>query len=258
MESKRIVLNYRRNDTTYYGTLSVSHDDGHTSVASFNDKTIAQMIREVHLALKANPHYTVVFSRGEARHFREYIVEESLRDLIREDPVAAIRELSPTPAVMYLRTRQKMAAQDLRKVDTLNSPEPSTVPAGSGLIRTGYDTIAEAFGEEIYIRKREGLVECPSCGRWQGTIRHYSPISVDMYCPCQFLLPGKIIEREGKTRGWFIVRTQALLSSCQERYFLPREWNPSEAWIKHEDLLKMFESYMKEKMEACSAINAAQ
>lgn len=257
MEPTRIVLNYRRNDATFDGTLTVVRDDGRTSVKPFSSKTFPQMLREVHLSLKEFPDYELIFSRSESRHFQECVIEEHLRVLLRDDPVAAIRELSPSGVVVDLRTRQKIAAREFGERTTIDSPPPgSTLPSGPSPLSVGHATIAESFGDEVYIRTRGELVECPCCGRWQGTLREY-PTSTDMYCPCQFLVPGKVVTREGSTQGWFAVRTQSLLSSNKERYFLPRAWNPGGAWIKHDDLLTMFTSYMKEKVQACSATTVA-
>lgn len=253
----RILLNYSRNDTTFDGTITISSDDDVTRVRPFASKTFAQMMREVHLALMEYPNYELVFSRGESRHFREYVIEEPLRVLLRDDPVAAIRELSPANVTVDMRTRRKKAAEEFSDRVTIESPAPSsTVPSGLSPLPAGHDTIAESFGDEVYLRTRGDLVECPCCGRWQGTLRAY-PTAVDMYCPCQFLVPGKVVTREGSARGWFAVRTQTLLSSNRERYFLPRAWNPNGGWIKHEDLLVLFTSYMKEKMECSAATTVA-
>lgn len=112
----------------------------------------------------------------------------------------------------------------------------TTTPQLPSSISVGYDTLANGFGDVLYIRRRGITVECPFCGKWKTTIygedARCCPISVNV---------------ELCSDRWASVRTAHLLSTPAPRFFLPREWNNYRPWISKEELALRFQEYIKEK-----------
>jgi hypothetical protein len=123
------------------------------------------------------------------------------------DPAAAIQELSPPPRRVIVRSPVAVSAT-------------ATVQP---VFRAGADTLADAFGEEVYLKVRDGRFEDPATGRW---------------VPLGF---------EQKLVGeWVRVAITDLLGLPADRFFLPRRWNVSGPWITRAALLEKYEEYMKE------------
>lgn len=140
-------------------------------------------------------------------------LNEAQSKALREDTEAFIQELSPPPQRVVIR-------------------KTSTVSVGDAVtFKAGADVLADAFGDEVYIRRRGEMYESPITGRWvsAGEIGAWT-LSVN--------------------ESWASVPTHLLLAEKKDRYFLPRAWNTSGPWISHADLEKKYFEYLKEK--ACT------
>lgn len=109
--------------------------------------------------------------------------------------------------------------------------EPPFVPTG---VLTGHDALAESFGDAVYCRRRGGLVECPSCGRWE-------PVDEGLGATC--LLPFTEVE----STSWFTVELAAVLAHDSEHFFFPRRWNSYRTWITKNALRQQHEQFNKER-----------
>lgn len=101
-------------------------------------------------------------------------------------------------------------------------------------LRAGYDSLAEIFGEEIYISCdiKKGQWQSPISGGWAD-------------CPGVDELTCRWVPFENPR--WVVVRTEDLLKLPVKRYFLPREWNPTQPWIDKALLTELYDLYEKEK-----------
>ena len=170
-------------------------------------------------------------------------LDGALSKMVREDPVAFMRLMDPTMG----RPQKLDISMSVRKEHSA-AIKPNPLPAG-------YDTLAEAFGDELYCRmKRGGAAECPLCGRW-GISAGWAWGRGRLHCEeCDVYIAGSLIPTPAG--GWFIVPTIQLLSLEVSRFFLPRAWNKDGPWISREDLQKKYDEFMKEK-EECSRMHKA-
>lgn len=154
--------------------------------------------------------------------------------LSRTEVVESARQLS-SEFIELLRTDPVALAK------TLSHPDTTVVvrQAKTGL-PIGVESLADTFGDRIYLRRVGLECECPGCGGWATIGR----VGVLRCSACLFALPGVWHED-----GWASVNTQALLDDHRPRYFLPRYWNPSRKWIGINDLLAMFVRFVKEREE---------
>ena len=151
---------------------------------------------------------------------------------LREDPVAFIKALSP-PHRVVVRVSDEVHPGDVVR----QSP-----------IRAAHDTLADAFGDYVYFRRKGGKAESPFTGRWQDVVWGDSFHMLDGF--------GVVYEIESSGIDWMKISMANLLSLPkgkkpeETRYYLPRVWNTSGPWISHEDLRRKYEQFNKER-EAC-------
>lgn len=107
-------------------------------------------------------------------------------------------------------------------------------------LRIGVESLADTFGDRVYLRRVESECECPGCGGWAGV----SEAGTVRCGECLTTLHGTWHED-----GWVSVQTQGLLNNHRPQYFLPRYWNPSRAWIGIDDLRAMYALFLKERQE---------
>ena len=158
-----------------------------------------------------------------------YVLDAETTRLLREDPVVVIQSMN-------------YPAQPVGK-----PPPEDTTPLEVSPIRTGHDTLAEAFGEKVYLRVRGGAVECPGCGYWgvlQGT---------SFRCEKKCRLSGEdYLFLFEVSKCWASVDVEALLASGLAKFYLPRSWNEGRSWVRREELCEKYAAYKAEKETACS------
>lgn len=160
-----------------------------------------------------------------------------LQPIVLDNPTAEILKKDPALAIRLMNYNGPTVADVSGKTVT-------RVP----IIRAGYDTVAEAFGDEVYCRMRGGLVECPGCGLWSSARQ---PFECKKRCG---LGTTKLEVRY--TAEWAVFKVGDLLALSYSRYYLPRGWNPSASWISWKALKKMYamwrdlENSNQEKQEA--------
>lgn len=157
------------------------------------------------------------------------LLSESEADMLRKDPASFARALSFPVSRVVLRLG----------ADTGVATPP---------IKAGYDSLADAFGDHIYLRVRatpSPVIECPLCGRWKAHL-----VKGLFLCGCmppEFGLHGEA----ALDPKWFMIETRVLLyADFAERFYLPRAWNQSGAWVSYEDLKAKYEAFTKER-ESC-------
>lgn len=159
-------------------------------------------------------------------------LEPKLAMLLREDPVAFMRMMDPT-----MGRPQKLGISMGIKKEHSVAIKPNPLPAG-------HDTLADAFGDEVYIRRRHlasdevALYESPITGRWVPA--------------------GEIgVWTVGVNDAWGKVSVRNLLESTETaRFFLPRAWNKDGPWISAEDLRTKYDEFVKGR-EECSRTHKA-
>lgn len=247
---KQASLTYKRDGLFYAGRILFD-----TEEYSFDNMTFAQMIGELHTFLAEHPDVDdVAFCREERPGFPARL-ENNMVGLIRSDPVTAIREMSPPARVVDMRAARKKIQerfdQDLLDTEPV-PPAMTTMPSSGGALRAASATLADAFGEFIYLNRRGNTVECPFCGRWKCIIACTAPTG---HCSCKRFIPGRVIERAGQETGWFRVRTTCILANHLDRFFLPMTWNINGPWIDHEDLLDAYRKYVEEREQCLEMVN---
>jgi len=196
--------------------------DGENEIITFSNLGFIDMMLGFADLLHTQPEAEAWMLRTERPGLSPLELDPATTQLLREDPMKAIQPMIPPPVRVFVRDEVR--------------PE-STIKVR---VRGGYDTLADAFGDEMYLRHKDGKTECFGCGRWHPTDK-----SVVCYGEVNEMIEGAVVG------NWFVVNTARLISLCCERYFLPRAWNESGPWISHEDLQKKYDEYLKEK-EACS------
>jgi hypothetical protein len=202
---------------------------GYTRIGGVQDFTFAgadfnRVLEFASDALKRAPGHRLMMKRAEAPY--PMPIPANVEELLRTDLPAAIRALSIGAQRVEVGGPRMRVYQGLRR---------------------GYDTMADSLGEEVFLRARAGtqgmLVENPASGRW---------VTAFAGAPQNHLvMPGSLRELFiGPFHGpWTSVKTEDLLALGQERYYLPRNWNPSAGWITHDLLAYMYDMYKKEKSD---------
>lgn len=175
--------------------------------------TFAFMMSRYAEALQQHDGAVAVMQRTDVAGSRPLVLESAVVDLLRTDPAAAIRAMSPAPRTVVVR-------------DTV-----APVDAVNVRLRVGHDTLADSFGDFVYLRLREGLVESPVTGRW--------------------VAPKELpLETEACGERWYRVVTRALLALGKDRYYLPRSWNTDGPWVSHVALAERYDNFCKEIRDA--------
>jgi hypothetical protein len=210
----------------YHGQLFMKKDGVCYACLHFQENRFAQMMSILARAVRSVDECEVFIYHYEAPN--EIRLDDATVDLLRKDPAAAIRSMQFPAQVVQVR-------------------DETVVPIG---LRSGHDTLADAFGDQIYCRSIRVAVECPGCGRWMGPyLKDTTQQDCYLLCgSCDLVLKGEYINER-----WYAVAIEALLSLGLHKYYLPRLWNKAGPWISHGDLKQMYETYLKEKKDAESA-----
>lgn len=239
MSKAAISMAYGRQGETYSGTVVLDVDDGidlPTSAVArirFTGYTFPRMMSHLARCIRDYDECQVTLSRIEVPD-STYVLDEGTVELMRTDPAAAISSMTQEDRVVYIR-----------------DPAPVSAP-GRRLLRTGHDTLAASFGDQVYVAVRKGTVECPFCGRWAGMNRRTtSTDQLILECgKCEQVYMG-IVEL---TDTWCVVDIQTFINDKNQycdgkRFYFPREWNPR-GWIDRQDLMKMYETFKQERDNA--------
>jgi len=250
-----VVLCYRRNPQLVGGrhlfSFSLTEQTGR-GVRGFALSMLhveyRGMMLEVSRALRRHPAARVVMQRIDRENLKPVQLGEDIRTLLRDDPVAALRALDPLLAC-------------------------PTEPAATSLIRSGEDTLADAFGEILYLSVREGQVEDPCSGEYRGFaygpekgwLIRGSEDKADAWLPV-FLgahdpphPPGESVDVGSVlvSARWARVSAEVLCGFSNgdflrpDEFYLPRRWNEQGAWITREALRRRLEQFRKEVSELC-------
>lgn len=224
----RVDLEYRRAGEAFSGRLRGLGDDGSGFSTDFFNYSFAQMMRALHLVLVEYKDAFVLLHRLERPGLVGYELDKETLELLRIDPVAAIKLMSPTVGS-----------------STLPSPKTKsdkTIPSPQNFLRIGSETLAEAFGETVLVRCRTGRAECPKCGRYRADYAERAGVIACV--TCDFFVPATPL---GGMSEWVSVSVPDLLATQLERYFLPREWNKDPPWIFFDDLNQKYQEYLLKK-----------
>jgi len=215
-------------DDTYYGVILLMKDDGQRSLLDFRGVTFPRMMSRLASFIRDYEIKDVVLSRKE-KEGSEYVLDEGTVALLRTDPAAAIRSMTHPHRIVKRKDRENISMS-------------------SSLLRTGHDTLADAFGVTVYFRKQEDQVECPACGRWKMELRELStgPLgnTKTAVCDCGAKLLVAVQDR------WACTDIGNLNGLRVDKYFLPRKWNEGGPWITHEALWKKYELFEEERDNA--------
>lgn len=233
--SNNVELTYRREGEKYIGTITYRA----LLIECKKGWTFDAMMMRVHQVLVTAPAETgVLIRRTDRAGLLPAQLEPRLLELLRTDPVGYIRANTIAPRTIDLRSEKKSA---------LASGEKYDMPKTAGL-RHGLDTLAAAFGEELYTKAkgqgRRWVFEHPGTGRWTdlNTLEHWLGTSK----------VGPVLQVNPETssltqRGYLAIAVELLLNTKAERFYYPREWNEFGSWITKEQLRAKLDQYKKEK-----------
>lgn len=232
-----IVLEYKRVDgDRCHGRIY----QGNRTFVAFHSEGFRSMLREFASALQQDESARAVWKRTDRPGLVPYYLDAEVTELFRKDPVAAIESMCP-PSHSPLTTVQRVQEQRVQMV-------PISV-------RAGHDALADAFGEQVYLRLRERkgdlFVECPCCGIWASVSDNKPKTAklsacINRKCRAFDLLPV-ITPVNGK---WAAIGVEELLGMKSHRFYLPRAWNEGHSWISLNDLQLKWDEFNKEK-ESC-------
>ena len=160
----------------------------------------------------------VVFLRTDKVGLKPVVLDNPTVELLRSNPVAAIRAMSfSLPSVAETQ-------------EALSKMRVAPIP----LLKSGYDTLSDSVGAEVYCRMHKGLVECPGCGMWSTG---NNPFICKKKCRTQ-------LKPVDYTLMWVRFDTFALLNLKLSRYYLARAFNHTPPWISHEELSKLYDQWL--------------
>ena len=225
-------LSYGRTGEVYDGTIwaQIEPTRGFISVLEFEKFSFPRMMSKLAEAIRKYDEVDVTLVRLEVRG-SDYKLDSETVKMLRIDPAAAISHMMPESRVVVIRDERK----------------PRSEPP-SGLLRAGHETIAAAFGDNLYCTVNgESKAECPGCGRWSvvGT--------KSFYCnnkQCNIHASGVLTGR-----AWFVLSTDEVLNLKLPKYYFPRSWNPKRGWISWPELNAMYETFKKEREECLHQID---
>ncbi len=252
---RTILLSYRRHpelvddEHLFSGSLELYTPSGsRLELLPFEQLSFNKMLSRVSEHLRQNPDAQVVLTRLEQTALRPIQLGEETRVLLRDDPVTAIR-------TMNVQAGQAPPTDQHRPV-----------------LRSAYDTLAEAFGLHLYVRMHTGYIEDPLTGKTASlAFGHKSGWRIrgegDSWTNW---LPISLPELEGQTVAfsadddkaaqelagqlarckWAVISIFDLLERPGNKFFLPRLWNSHGQWITRQALNERLDKYNQEKAQA--------
>lgn len=228
-----VILEYKR----VKGDLSTGRILWYDQLASqyveneFEDIEFRPMLILFAKALAKYPTALGTFQRTDRPGLVPYNLDVKVVDLFRTDPVAAIESMcpNPSPSTTIQRTREERKPQFIRMS-----------------VRSGFDVLADAFGDELFsplrVKGCDPYAECPCCGIWCNVLLG----SISCRNPSCVLSDNRLLLKR-VNKKWVSFRTDDVLATKSNRYYLPRAWNDGRPWVSWEDLNKKYEEYKKEK-----------
>ncbi len=242
-DAHTLSLNYKRmrkmlqdGSYPYSGLFELERVEGPRVVTSqpFVGWTYKQIVKRIHELMKEHSITRVIFQRTEREDILPVELGERMLHLLKTDPLSAYRAMS------Y---------------------EPATSTTKDAPVAAGYDTLAEAFGEDVYLKMANGRVEDPETGKWltlgygdkfgwrirREDNKPETWIKIDVVDEAP---DGTGFAERVAFARWAKVRVEDLLEQGFERYYLPRTWNEEGSWITHDNLKARLEKYMAEREKA--------
>lgn len=192
----------------------------------------------------------VLLQRTDHEGLLPYKLDAKTVTLFRTDPVAAIAAFGfPTQSVS----------------NTVARVQRDRAPRVQPSIRAGHDTLADAFGDQLYFKVRKHELECPGCGYW-GMFASPSllaaPERAGECFKTAFVCPKKCGGRFLVTclETWGYVDTKYLLERTKlDAFYFPRAWNEGKPWVSRESLQQKYNAYSTEKEKVtCSETAVGQ
>jgi hypothetical protein len=173
---------------------------------------------------------TLVRRMGPNEAGHEYPLDTELLQLLRVDPLRAIRSLQP----------------ETRRVVLPRLPPEATIATR---LQSGVDTLARALSDVVWLRRRADLVESPFTGRWVP----YKTTQLDQ--AGSPLLDLSVPPPHAATDAWVPVLLATLLATNAPRFYLPAL---CQGWVLRGDLETHYQSYLVNKETACNTIYTPQ
>lgn len=227
-----VIGKFRRDGDLYVAEIYV---DERLQCAYMNIK-YENFILALSDQLKEYPGARLLFIRTDYSDTNPWLTHTAERDAIRDEPDKYIAANTGYDRRVLVRDQVPVSVR-------LN-------------LRCSYDTLADSFGDNLYIRIRDdGKVECPFCGRWSAEVLDIAnsigpdggPVS-NLQCKClsTFYETTMVLPRAKVVGPWVELETLLLLSCTAKRFYLPRSWNSGSGWIAHDDLMQRYDQYLKE------------
>lgn len=251
----KLILAHERSGHAYKGRV-VLDDETVTSkdIFSFEDLSFVRMMGVFSRYAHDHPHEDLYMRRTERPELKDFRLDERTAGLLRTDPATAIAMMSPEHHVSE-KISKKIQEGKAKVQDSVKFQ-----------LRAGYDSLADAFGDFVYLRLRphdeDGMqCECPFTGEWRGFgAKAENPKQMLLKTGRQSAhadwLPVEIVGgSEKENPKWARVKTEVLVlhslnGVLPHRFFIPRKWNKSSPWITRSSFGYLYSQYKKEKDEA--------
>lgn len=221
---QQIILKYKRMDADKTVGLIVhkSSEKWEDEVVAFSSMDWVPMMTLFAKALQEYPEAGGTIQRTDRAGLVPFHLGAIELERFRTDPAGAIRAMTFTSSRVV-------------KIESVNAMQP--VPAA-------LDALVDIFGDVLWLRVFDAqgssyAVECPVTAK-----------SVLLNVNVLHLPDGQVlylIDQSYMTQGWAGVSTTEVLLRGYERYFLPRAWNPSGAWITWADLNSKNKDFEQER-----------
>ncbi len=226
--STKILMRYKRVDECYAGELQVNG----AVVDLFENVSFAQQTRLLHLLLVKHPDAVVEMQRTDHDGLMPFFLEPHMVQLIIDDPLKYIQAHTIPHRTV-----------DLRKTGRTSKLAAKHVVPQATTVRAGHATLADTFGDVLYLNFRNGRVEDPVTGRW----RPWPDVMAELGLTVLETIVTDASTSGQYSGGWITVRTSELLKNNVLGFYLPRAWNEDGPWIKYEALAEEYNQYLKER-----------
>ena len=217
-----LLLSYKRVGELFRGDLGGE---------VFEDLSFADMMLMASVRIVRDKVSVFSLRRTECAGLSPVTMEPNMLELLTSDPAEYIRLHSPP------------ARRVLVKGAAAIRPARGVVP----LLRAGYDTLAAAFGDMVYLRIQSGRVESPDTGRWDRVATAERRMGLPGAFEVQYVDATLM-------SGWALLRVDVLLTHRQPLFYIPRAWNPYPGWIQRSQLQELYDAYEKEKNRCLSEV----
>lgn len=210
-----VLLSYKRVYQTFSGSI-----DG----APFTELTFAEMMRKARDAIAILEAPTLRILRTDRPGLASVIMEPAVQELLLLDLDEYVRIHSPPS----------------RRVVVRGEPRIHPAKGVTPLLRAGFDTLAAALGDTVYLRLRSARVESPLTGRWERTGAVGTQLGVTL---------PLVFTTNDYSQGWALVPVEVLLKLEQPLFYLPRPWNVHGGWIQKGQLEELYREYAEGKAQ---------